>query len=139
MRSLGDNKAGRRLLQAVIAILSLVPISTGGAGVLAGASFVGATADAPISLDSHFRYLSGIFLALGLVFVSTIPAIERRTGRFRVAATLVVCGGLGRLVSWTTVGVPGTGHLAGLGLELVVVPLLVLWQARVARQAAPPR
>ncbi len=134
---------GRRPLQVTVAVLSLVPIAAGAAGVALGPSLVGAAAGpgGSTDLDSHFRYLSGIFLALGLVFCSTVPAIERRTARFRLAAALVVCGGLARLLSLAATGRPGAPHLAGLALELVVVPLLVLWQSLVARahrRALPP-
>ena len=101
--------------------------------MLFGPGFVGAEEEVAVSHDSHFRYLSGIFLAVGLVFLSTVPAIERHTGRFRLAAALVVCGGLGRLLSWVLVGTPSGLHIAGLMLELVIVPLLAVWQARVAR------
>jgi len=128
----------RRFLQLVVAVLCLVPLSAGAAGVFLGPAFVfpnlAATADPAhlADLDSHFRYLSGIFLGVGLLFVSTIPTIERSTGRFRLAAALVVAGGLARALSLAQVGEPSAPHLAGLGLELVVTPLLVLWQARVA-------
>ena len=46
---------------------------------------------------------------------------------------LVVAGGLARLLSWVTVGAPSAGHRLGLMMELGVVPLLMLWQARIAR------
>lgn len=128
-------RASRRLLQAVVAALSLVPITVGGTGVLLGPESVGGGGGS-VELDSHFRYLSGIFLALGLVFLSTVPAIEARTARFRLAAGLVVCGGAGRALSLVAAGVPAAPHLVGLALELVVVPLLALWQSRVAAQAA---
>lgn len=87
----------------------------------------------PVDLDSHVRYLSGLFLALGIAFWTTVPGIARKTARFRLLAALVVAGGLARLLSLLVSGVPSAGHLAGLGLELVIVPLLVLWQARIAR------
>ena len=130
-----QNTASRRSLQAVVAILSFVPIGAGAAGVIAGPDFVASTVD--VSLDSHFRYLSGVFLALGLVFLSTVPRIERRTARFRLAAALVVCGGLARLLSLVTYGTPAVPHIAGLALELLVVPILVLWQWYVARSHDP--
>ncbi len=121
----------RRPLQVVVAVLCLVPLGAGSAGVLLGPSFIGAPG--PVDLDSHFRYLSGIFLAVGLAFASTVPAIERRTARFRLLAALVVCGGAGRLLSLAAAGAPTAPHLAGLALELAVVPLLVVWQGAVAR------
>ncbi len=89
----------------------------------------------PTDLDSHFRYLSGIFLAAGIAFASCIPAIERKGARFRLLGCLVVAGGLARLVSALSVGMPSTGHAAGLAMELGVMPLLMLWQARIARRS----
>lgn len=125
----------RRLLQVVVAVLALVPVSAGAAGVVLGPGFVLVQPAWPIDLDSHFRYLSGIFLALGLTFWSTVPAIERRTGVFRLASALVVAGGLARLGSLLAAGTPSWPHLGGLLLELGAVPSLALWQARVARRS----
>lgn len=125
----------RRLLQAVVSVACLVPILTGLDGVVRGVGMFRLT-PVPPDLDSHFRYLSGIFLLLGLAFASTIASIERRGPRFRLLGAMVVSGGLARALSWAMVGAPGLSHQLGLGMELVVVPLLVLWQSRVARQAA---
>lgn len=127
---------GRRALQIVVAGLSAVPILAGAGGLLLGPRFVAVLSEVGISLDSHFRYLSGLLLALGLTFLSTVPDIERKTRRFRLAAAVVVTGGLGRLLSLLLVGPPTMPHLAGLGIELVAVPLLVVWQDRIARAAA---
>jgi len=124
----------RKALQAVVTVACLVPILTGLDGVLRGAAMFKLTVF-PTDLDSHFRYLSGIFLMLGLAFASTIPQIERQGPRFRLLGAMVVMGGLARALSWASVGVPGLGHQLGLAMELVVVPLLMLWQARVARRA----
>lgn len=125
----------RRLLQAAVAVACLVPLSTGGESVIRGAAFLrGVPRPVPPDLDSHFRYLSGIFLALGIAFATTVPAIERRGPRFRLLAAMVVAGGLARGLSWLAIGAPGPGHRFGLVMELGVVPLLVLWQYRVARR-----
>lgn len=123
----------RHILQAVVAIACLVPILTGLDGVVRGAAMfrlAAPTAD----LDSHFRYLSGIFLMMGFAFASTIPHIEQCGARFRLLGAMVVMGGLARALSWMTIGAPGMGHRFGLVMELGVVPLLMLWQARVERQ-----
>lgn len=124
----------RRLLQATVALLALVPIAAGAAGVVGGPGFLGLARPWPEDLDSHFRYLSGLFLALGLGFWSCLPGIERRGARFRLLGGLVVAGGLARLLSLLLAGTPSAGHLAGLGLELVAVPLLLLWQRRIERR-----
>jgi hypothetical protein len=123
----------RRLLQTVVALGCVVPLLAGGAGILQGPEMLhGIGGPVPADLDSHFRYLSGLLLAIGLAFATCIPAIERKTGRFRLLAFLVVIGGLGRLCSLIANGIPGEGHVFGLVMELIAVPLLVLWQTRVA-------
>jgi hypothetical protein len=87
----------------------------------------------PVDLDSHFRYLSGLLLGLGIAFAICIPNIERKGLLFRALGLVVVIGGLSRLLSLVEAGTPSTGHQFGLAMELVTVPLLVLWQARIAR------
>jgi len=126
--------AERRALQAVVAIACLVPLSIGGISVVRGPGWLGHAPSIPADLDSQFRYVSGIFLGLGLAFVTCVPAIERKGARFRLLGALVIAGGMARALSWATVGAPSTGHRLGLAMELGVVPLLMLWQARVARR-----
>lgn len=128
----------KRLLQIVVAIACLVPLSTGGRSVLFGPGFLRGVDAVPVDLDSHFRYVSGIFLALGVAFATCVPAIERKGARFRLLGAMVVTGGLARLLSLATVGAPSNGHVFGLAMELGVVPLLMLWQWRVER-SSPPR
>ena len=125
----------RTALQATVAVLSLIPIAAGAAGVLLGPGFVDGPVNAP-DLASHFAYLSGIFMGLGFLFLATVPAIERSGRLFRAAAALVVCGGLARLLTIALAGPPSTPHRLGLIMELVVVPALTVWQARVARRCA---
>lgn len=121
----------RRFLQGVIAVACLVPLTAGTHGIVDGVAYIKNVTVTP-DLDSHFRYLSGIFLMMGFAFVSTIPHIERKGRLFRLLGAMVVLGGLSRALSWAEVGAPGNGHRFGLAMELGVVPLLMLWQARVA-------
>lgn len=126
----------RRLLQGVVAVACLVPLVTGGQGIARGAAMLkGMPRPVPADVDSHFRYLSGIFFMVGLAFVSCIPAIERKTARFRLLGAMVVTGGLSRALSLLLVGPPSAGHRFGLVMELGVVPLLMLWQTRVANRS----
>ncbi|RZM26484.1 MAG: DUF4345 domain-containing protein, partial [Sphingomonas sp.] len=113
---------------AVIAVACLLPLIVGGQGILHGPAPFGHLADVPRDLDSHFRYISGIFFATGLGFVSCIPNIERKGPRFRLLGGLIFVGGVSRLISLIAVGVPSQCHVLGLGMETVVVPLLMLWQ-----------
>jgi hypothetical protein len=130
----------RRLLQAAIAAACLVPLTTGTLSLIEGPAFLSGVGDpAPIDLDSHYRYLSGLLLGLGLAFASCIPAIERRTARFQTLGFIVIVGALGRLVSLLDAGLPSAGHVFGLVMELCVVPLIMFWQWRLARAMARPQ
>ena len=125
--------AERHWLQFTIALAGFVPVSAGFAGAILGSAMAGEVAyDA--SLDSHVRYLSGLLLGIGLAFWESIPQIERRTDRVRLLTLLVVLGGLVRLIGILRVGVPGHAMIFGLCMELVVTPLICLWQSRVARR-----
>ncbi|HEX9964003.1 MAG TPA: DUF4345 domain-containing protein [Allosphingosinicella sp.] len=129
----------RRLLQLAIAMGCIVPFLAGGSGILKGPAFLhGVAGPVAADLDSHFRYLSGLLFAIGLAFASCIPGIERKSARFRLLALLVFVGGLARLISYASIGMPGRGHVFGLAMELVAVPLLVLWQARIAAPEQGP-
>ena len=123
----------RRMLQCVAGVLAAVPVLVGAEGVISGPQFLHLNEPWPADLDSHFRFLSGIFVAMGIAWYSCIPAIETNTARVRLLAALTFAGGLARLFSLILGAVPSPGHLGGIGIELVVVPLLVLWQARIAR------
>ena len=125
----------RRALQFAILLAGLVPVFGGGVGVVRGEAAFGAWAGA--GEDSQMRYLSGLLLAIGLVFWACIPTIERRGETVRLLTAVVVVGGLARLGGLIAVGDPGRMRWA-LGMELIVTPLLCLWQARVSRLGAAP-
>jgi hypothetical protein len=124
----------RLLLQGATALACLVPLSMGSLSVVRSADVLnGVSPPLPIDLDSHFRYLSGLLLGIGLVFLASIPRIETKETVFRTLGAIIVVGGLARLLSLLQAGVPGPGHQFGLIMELFVVPLIVLWQGRIAR------
>ena len=121
----------KRALQVSIAIAALLPVSAGLRDILHGLS--GGVGWA----DNHHRYLSGLLLAIGLGFWSAIPEIEARTARIRLLTVLVVIGGLARLLG-LALGDAATPMVAtALVMELIVTPLLCLWQIRVI--AGPDR
>lgn len=125
----------RRLLQRVVAVAGLVPVLAGLAGVLFGMS--GLTGDRlGVSADSHFRYLSGLLLGIGLLFWWSVPRVEEHGTLFRFLTLVVVLGGLARLLGLVLTGLPSLAMLGGLGMELVVTPLICLWQVRVANRIA---
>jgi hypothetical protein len=122
-----------RAMQAAIAVLALLPVGAGVAGIVLGPSFLGVEEPWPVDLDSHLRFLSGVFLVVGLGWWSCVPGLPHKGRRLRLLALMTFAGGLARLASLGISGVPGAGHIVGLAMELVVVPLLVLWHGRLAR------
>lgn len=124
----------RKLLQQTVAVAATLPVAIGLYGILFGQALTGDAVS--ISAESHFRYLSGLLLGIGLCYWSTLPSIEIKTGRFRLLTLLVVIGGLGRLIGLALTGLPSFFMIGGLIVELVVAPVLCLWQTRIANRYA---
>ncbi|MES2906530.1 MAG: DUF4345 domain-containing protein [Pseudomonadota bacterium] len=122
----------KRLLQITVLVGGIVPVTPGLLGSGIGLAFVDGlvTRDA----DSHFRYLSGLLLAIGFGFWSCVPDIETKTARFRLLTLIVFIGGLARLFGCLVEGVPSPQMQFGLMMELAVTPLLCWWQGRLPQQ-----
>lgn len=125
----------RRALQVVVAVLGLVPVLAGSAGIILGTHAFGGEI-VSLSGDSHVRYLSGLLLAIGIAFWRTVPCIEHQGARFRLLTGLVFVGGLCRLAALAVAGIPGKMMISALCMEVIVTPLLALWRERVARTCA---
>jgi hypothetical protein len=126
----------REALQRVVAVAATIPVASGLFGIVFGLGGVGGNSLSQISADSHFRYLSGLLTGIGILFWSCVPAIEAKSRLFRFLTLVVVLGGLARLLGLYLTGLPSAVMLGALAMELVVTPLLCLWQMRVAAKAA---
>jgi hypothetical protein len=126
----------RRLLQGAVAVLALIPIGAGLAGVALGARAFDPAGALGGFADSQDRYLSGLLLAIGLAYWSTVPRIDQKGPRFRLLTALVFVGGLARLAGIVIGAPPSLPTLVGLAMELVVTPGLALWREQVERAAA---
>jgi hypothetical protein len=122
-----------RALQFTVAVLALVPVGAGLAGALFGIGVFEPAVLLGRDTDSTGRYLSGLLLAIGVAFWSTVPRIERQGIRFRLLTIIVLTGGLARLSGLLLIGLPSVPMLFGLTMELVVTPALALWRERVER------
>ena len=126
----------RLYLQRVIAVAGLVPVAAGLYGVLFGAGLTGDRIS--VSGDSHYRYLSGLLLGIGLLFWSCVPAVEQKSARIQILTMIVVLGGLGRLTGLALTGLPSLPMLGALAMELAVTPAVCLWAMRVAGKYRDP-
>ena len=123
----------RKLLQVAFALGGLVLVGFGLAGVVFGANFTDLSGN--VVMDSYIRFLKGMLLAIGLVYWSSVPDIERHGERISLVTFILVLGAVPRLIAVIGHGVPTIGILIGLAGELIFAPLLWLWQGRVARVA----
>jgi hypothetical protein len=124
----------RFFLQIATAFSALALLGLGIAGVMLGAQFMHGVGT--ITVDNYFRLLSGTLVGMGIVFLVSIPHVERYRERFGILTFMIVLGGLAHLYSVSLHGIPSVGTLAGLFMELVYAPLLWLLQRHVARRAA---
>ena len=130
-------KTHRRILQFLIAIAALVPVITGGWGMLTGHEMLGPPTTTlgvgNIAFDSHIRYLSGLLFAIGIIFLRFIPTIENRTMEVRLLTIIVFSGGLARLYAALFVTEAPIVVWLAIGMELVVTPALCFYQGYIAK------
>lgn len=124
----------KRGLQICLAILAVTPLLFGLLGLVFGADRLSDGLPVSPSLDSQFRFMSGWYLALAGIALWIIPRIETETQIFRIVCACLFVGGLARIVSGLQMGWPQPVMIAGTVVELLV-PLLVVWQHRVATRA----
>lgn len=83
-----------------------------------------------LMLDSNIRFYSSLWLGIGIVLLWIIPRIEHEKTMLRVIAIFFFLGGIGRLISILTCGIPSSVYFIYALLELSF-PLLTLWQKRI--------
>jgi hypothetical protein len=123
----------RKLLQIALALAGLLAGGFGLAGVFFGVTFTEFSGN--VVMDSYIRFLKGMLLAIGLIYWSSIPQIERQGERISLVTFILVLGAVPRLMAVIGHGVPTIGIMVGLVGELIAAPLLWLWQRRVAHLA----
>lgn len=123
----------RKLLQIAVAIAGLIGVSFGLAGVVFATAFTDIFDDGTV--DSSVRFYKGMLLAIGVVYWSCIPEIERRGERISLVTFILVCGAASRLMAVIGHGVANVGILLSLMTGLILVPLLWLWQRHIAHEA----
>jgi hypothetical protein len=122
-------------LQIVTAILAAIPVATGLISMsgINDPLYASAALPANTLLDSNLRFFGGVWLGLGITMYWIIPKIEQQTNLFRALWGMIFAGGIGRIISMLVLGLPPIPFVGFALLEILGAPLLILWQARVAR------
>ncbi len=123
----------KRPLQFTCAGLAIIPIVTGVIGLSGTSDPLYAGVPHDVLLDSNLRFLSGVWLALGVAMLWASWRIETQTSLFRVLWGAIFVGGIGRLISMAALAPPPAPFIAFTVLELVGAPLIVWWQSRIAK------
>jgi len=87
------------------------------------------------TIDYMFRAFAGIWFAMGLMLAWIIPSIERHSAWLGFIFLAVFAMGVGRLISLTAFGPIPTNSIGAMFAELVLPPVYVFWQRKVASQS----
>ncbi len=116
-------------------LFALIPLYFGVTGIIFGAAQLMGGDPFTTAMDNQFRYLSGVYIGISAMLFYSAGDIVGRALVFRMAVLAVFIGGLGRLVSYLTVGEPEMWQIGGMALELGA-PIFILWQAKVIGKAS---
>ena len=86
--------------------------------------------------DSHVRFLGGLWLGVGLLFVAAAWRLRALRPAVQAALVLIVIGGLARFSALRPDVLFGPQIVGSFLAEVALMPLLLLWSTRVARWVA---
>jgi Domain of unknown function (DUF4345) len=113
----------------------LVAIGTGLFDLTTGIDGLPGESAASGTAESEFRFLNVFWIGYGAALLRVAPRAALETWAVRTLMALLFAAGLARVLAWVAVGRPDDLFVALMVIELVVPPLVVLWQARLARSA----
>lgn len=126
----------RRALQISLGVIAAIPFASGLNAIIGGpTSLPGQSSKVSATLDSEYRFVNVIWFAVAPLIWASLPRVEERTAVVQGLGGAAFAGGLARLLSLRATGRPHPMMMAALGIELGVVPALMVWHAAVARAA----
>ncbi len=124
----------KKALQTTLILISFIPLFFGLTGLILGAERWLPPEVINPGIDNQYRYLSGYYLSLVFMIWWIVPQVETLKTPLRLLVLAIFIGGLARVYSVISVGMPPPLNMAGAALELGS-PILILWQNWVAKRA----
>ncbi|HEX4245436.1 MAG TPA: DUF4345 domain-containing protein [Acidimicrobiales bacterium] len=129
---------GRRAFQVTLGLLAGIPFATGLMGMLVGPrTLPGDSSEVMSTLDSEYRFVNAFWFSTAPILWSTLPRVEKESTKLRLIMGIVFAGGLARLISWRRTGRPHPVFLGAIAIELVGMPVMAVWQSRLAAPVRP--
>ncbi|WIX80470.1 DUF4345 domain-containing protein [Amycolatopsis carbonis] len=126
----------RKALLTVLGVLGAIPVASGLTAILGGPERAPGGAPAAPSVDSEYRFVNTFWTAAGLALWWSLRRPEKRAATTRLVLGTAALGGVPRLISARRTGAPHPVFRAAIVLELLVVPLVLVWHAVVMRDDA---
>ncbi|MGW4482861.1 DUF4345 domain-containing protein [Amycolatopsis sp. NPDC004368] len=123
----------RKALLAVLGALGAIPVASGLTAILGGPARAPGGALTSPSVDSEYRFVNTFWTAAGLVLWWSLRRPEKRAATTRLVLGTAAAGGVPRLTSARRTGAPHPVFRAATVLELLVLPVVLVWHAVVVR------
>lgn len=130
-----------RAFQVVTGLVLLIPLVVGSLGAFGGLEGMARLFDVrgeitvPSSLRNSLRAISLMFVGYVPLVLWSLRALPERAGAFRIAVAFAFLAGFARLTGWLSEGYPGAVPAVFMGMELGLMPVLLLWHRRLAFRA----
>ena len=121
----------RTALLFTVGILGVIPVATGILGMVGGPERAPGGGPTSASVDSEYRFVNVFWAAAGVLLWWTIQRPEERSATARTVLGLAALGGFPGLLSVIRKGLPHPIFRATIALELLVMPVMIVWHARV--------
>jgi hypothetical protein len=117
----------KKILQGILVLLGLLfTFRFFLPGIILGGAFLAPGLPANPHLDSEARFLSALAGGYAALFFYMLKDTERKGPLILIIAASVFLGGLMRIVSMVTVGMPAPNELLAIALE-IGIPSMVLF------------
>ncbi len=118
----------------MLATIGAVATVAGAHGVARGAGEGGGGGPVSARVDSEYRFYAAWYPVFGVLLLRAARAPEREALIVRAAAAGFLTAACGRMLSIRALGPPNALQKILMGLEFTIPPLVVPWQAVVARE-----